>query len=201
MPIKIEAVSRLLSMAIKQGDNYSQGLQKARKIITRGADDLTLIAYQENIALLRYKEKYDTSYYLALLSKPADLVKKRLPKWEDSLKAAGIKQIIGTITVAYDGETSRSWVDDSFRGKGYGKGLYITAFRYSRKGIKSSLDLGTFSLATWISLYKTYSKIKIHLGKTPLSRDDVVIEGLQIIYEGKDLTSSDAPNFTFVWPK
>ncbi len=221
MAIKIEAAQRLQAMAIKQGDNMRGGAQDAKKLLTGEPSDFKVIGGSNDLVLLKKVNRHRTVYYvLGVLSVPLDEFKKNLAN-EDlfELRRAGLKTIVGFIGVdAFDNRPSQLisiWIAPAFQGKGFGKGLYKAAYDNSKKGLQSSLDLGTMSLGTWLSLYRDNPEIHITVGvlRTKASREDRVkatreeikIRGLDVSYHNQDgvqsLTDPEGPVFYFVWPK
>lgn len=208
--IKVEATYRLTAMPVHQGDNFSSGKQLAYNMLKEDAMDFVQLARKGSFSLLKVVFSTWITYLVVELSS------KFQPQPDQKLREF-VKSIVGFMEVRSKGSKFKNadkvlsiWVDPSYRG-GFGKALYMTAYKYSANGIVSSDDLGTLSLAAWLSLYKQFKKIQLVIEPYQsefvyANRKLLKIEGLNMTYplDGEELslvTHKDLPIFYFVWPK
>jgi hypothetical protein len=95
----------------------------------------------------------------------------------------------------------RVWLTRSMRGKGYGQGMYRLAHQFSARGIRSSTDLGTMSLATLIRLYRNENDVRLMYEGREVPRNEVKINGANILFGESNLCSPKSGDFQFVWTK
>lgn len=195
--MKINAAQRLRAMPITKGDNYEEGQDVANSLLNSRCSEWEILKTGNQIVVEQTSENLRRFAYAT-----GDV--KTLPK-SGTLAGAGITSIDAFITIVTRGESvSAVWVASKMRSKGLGKSLYELAHTHSKKGLTSSDDLGTMSLALWLSLYQKHPSIKIRIdGIKSVDRSRVHIKGLDINVDGEDeaLTNPDGPDFTFWWPK
>jgi hypothetical protein len=208
--IRIEAAQRLLeSMPITEGNNNARAERVAKRMLRKGADyNLRVISSHEQLIFMVDDKGI---YSLATINKPIDVVKKNIsPSSEYRLSEAGVKKVVGLVDTQYQGNITHiesTWLSPEMRGKGFGKGLYTAVYLHSKHGIISSYDLGTMSLAVWVSLYKQHKDIKIIIEEeTILSRDECIVEDIRNIYylengDKKSLIGGNTPVIQFIWKK
>lgn len=93
------------------------------------------------------------------------------------------------------------WLTDSMRGRGYGEGLFRLAYQMSRTGIRTSVDLGSMSLATLLRLYQKEHSIRLIYGNAEVPRDTVVLDGTDIWWNNLNLCAANTGEFRFEWGK
>lgn len=196
--MKIEAGNRLKAMSITKGDNYEEGQSVADSLLNSKCSEWKILKTGSQVVAQRTEDKTVSFAYMTGVGL------KTLPK-SGTLKEAGITSVDAFIRILLRGESiSTVWVSSKMRSKGYGKSLYELAHSHSKRGLTSSQDLGTMSLALWLSLYRKYPSIKIRIGGIrAVDRSRVHIKDLHIEVDGEDaaLTDPDGPDFTFWWPK
>lgn len=203
---KVEAASRLQAMRISKGDNFKAGRKTAQAFLEQEPDyPLEVLQVHKSQVLIAKPSKHSTYYMLATCDseRAAQALPKAVRKGS-ALNTLGVLSVDALIGV-YLNAVNSIWVSEAIRGKGYGKALYKVAYRYSKRGISSSLFLGSMSLAVWISLIKEFPK-KIYLdviGYGKVKASDLEIKGLNILAPayGLNLTSPKGPDFRIRWSK
>lgn len=184
-------------MSIMPGDNYEGGIHAVDALLKSPCSEWKLLNAGNPAVAERVTSKEHSYAYLSggITSIPRS----------GTLKDAGVTSVDAVITVITKSETvSTVWVASKLRGKGYGKALYELAHARARTHLMSSDDLGTMSLAVWLSLYAKHPSILIRLdGIRKVPRSRVKIKNLTIEVEGEEypLTDSNGPDFKFWWPK
>jgi hypothetical protein len=114
-----------------------------------------------------------------------------------------VDKLLGYISVDHgDLDTIDAvWLTPSMRGKGYGDGLYRLAYQMSERGIRSSTELGTPSLATLIRLYKKEYSMGLVYDDMGVPRDQVQAEGADMWWGNLNLCDPETGDFRFHWRK
>jgi len=195
-------------MAITEGDNFGRGPEVARDLLhDTDASAFKVLNHHGTGVLLMYNQTWKRTFVVAeCLVKGSEL---KLDGELDSLHSAGVAQILGFIKALKQNPrdvVESIWTNPTVRGQGYGKALYVTVHQYSKNGIESSDDLGTFSYYTWLSLYKSTPKIYIEVsGNIKTKRNEIEQRGDDLIYKHPqgdiNLTAGPKPLFRFIWPK
>jgi GNAT superfamily N-acetyltransferase len=208
MVFRIEAFQRIQAMPIIQGDNYTLGQEDAEKYVEKyKVGNLKLInsSKSDNLALFMTPIKAKSYTFMLVELLPGKL--KSLTDGE--LKLSDItKKPVATIDLQrnFSGNLDSVhsvWVDKEYRNRGFGKTLYAIAHHYAKKSLGSSSNLGSLSLAVWLSLYKQNHEIYIEYKGHTCDRKDIKIDGMKIFDTRQkiELTAPKSDVFLFIWPK
>lgn len=193
-------------MYIAPGDNLGSGKALTKIWLQSKPARSFEVLYRKENQLVLLLIGYDRRYLLATCKTPKDAenVARKIDSEEEApLKDLGVRSIDAFIELDLDDRVSAVWVEPQLRGKGYGAALYKLAYQLSPKGIESSDDLGSMSLAVWLKLYAKDKKVQIVVKGKTVPRSSIRIQGMTIKCKGytENLTSPTGPKFRFRWTK
>jgi hypothetical protein len=194
-----------LSMRIVPGSNFDHIDEEIDVLLdTKIASYKFVAKHGTQYVVARYNGKWQSVYYL--VDSTIDLqhaLTNALKIKSPALMRSVVNNVIGCVQIEHGplDEIDTVWVAPQFVGKGYGEGLHRLAYQQSKRGIQSSVNLGTQSLMTLIRLYQKEPKIQLVYDDATVNRSEVVIKGHEIWWNKRNLCDPKAKEFWFEWHK
>lgn len=195
-------------MLVTKGSNYADSRAKVAIRIFRKLDlcHLKWIAGHGKQQLLREADAKDTYFYIvesdydlrACIKEAKGTAEKRLVG-----KVVRANRVIGFVALKHKAldEINILWVAKQWHGLGFGSGLLNLAFQHSKRGLRSSDNIGTMFLACMWKLYQKNLEMRLLYAGKPVPRDEVILRGTNLWYNKINLCNPSRPDFWFEWRK
>jgi hypothetical protein len=192
-------------MDVVDGANLYVGVGEISDLLTTPTAKITWELSHEDEHVICVHMHYTNFYYLVRSDKDVQsAVRARRGEMSDF-----VDELLGYINVdngALDEPDALDlvdavWLTDSMRGRGYGEGFFRLAYQMSKSGIRTSVDLGSMSLATLIRLYQKEQSIRLIYDHKEVPRDSVALVGIDIWWNNLNLCSPSTGKFWFEWNK